>query len=118
MTPTVYTPNLYIGIYHANIDAEVENDQRENVIKLPQAHGASARTVYSTLHKDLQLSKSQIGRGNQTALQGDKEGAIENVQGDHSDDLRGFLTILDNLLTVGMSAGEGGGGQAVWSQPH
>jgi hypothetical protein len=42
---------------------------------------------------------SQVG--NQTALRGDEEGAIENVPGDHSNDRRGFITILDNVLTVG-----------------
>ncbi len=40
----------------------------------------------------------------QTALRGDKEGAIQNVIGDLSDDCHGFLTILDNVLTVGESA--------------
>ncbi len=40
----------------------------------------------------------------QTALQGGKEGAIQNVPGDRSDDRSGFLTILDNVLTVGGSA--------------
>jgi hypothetical protein len=33
-----------------------------------------------------------------------KEEVIENVAGDHSHDRRGFLTILDNVLTVGESA--------------
>ncbi len=33
---------------------------------------------------------SQVG--NQTAWQGDEEGAIENERGDHSDDRHGFLT--------------------------
>ncbi len=42
---------------------------------------------------------------NQTALQGDKEGAIQNVPGDHSDDRHSFLTILDNVLNVGGLAG-------------
>jgi hypothetical protein len=41
----------------------------------------------------------------QTALQGDEEGAKQNMPGDHSDDRRGFSTILDNILTVGGSAG-------------
>ncbi len=42
---------------------------------------------------------------NQTALRGDEEGVIQNVPGNHSDDRGGFLTILDNVLTVGDSAG-------------
>jgi hypothetical protein len=45
--------------------------------------------------------------GNQTALLGDEEGAIENLWGNHSDDRHGFLTILDYVLTVGESAGGG-----------
>jgi hypothetical protein len=39
-----------------------------------------------------------------TALQGGEEGAIQNVTGDLSDDRRGSLTILDNVLTVRESA--------------
>jgi hypothetical protein len=45
---------------------------------------------------------SQIG--DQTALQENEEGEIQNMTGDLSDDRRGFLTILDNVLTVGGSA--------------
>jgi hypothetical protein len=41
----------------------------------------------------------------QTSLQGDEEGAIQNVPGDHSDDRQSFLTILDDVLNVGGSAG-------------
>ncbi len=48
----------------------------------------------------------EVGQlSNQTALQGDEEGAIQNVPGDHSDDRHSFLTILDNVLNVGGSAG-------------
>jgi hypothetical protein len=50
----------------------------------------------------------------QTALQGVKEGAIQNMTGNLSDDRRGFLTILDNVLTVGGSAR--GEKQADWPQ--
>ncbi len=51
-------------------------------------------------------SSQEVGQvSNQTALRGDKEGVIQNVPGDHSDDRCGFLTILDNVLTVGDSAG-------------
>jgi hypothetical protein len=47
----------------------------------------------------------EVGQlSDQTALQGGEEGAIQNVTGDLSDDRRGFLTILDNVLTVGGSA--------------
>jgi hypothetical protein len=41
----------------------------------------------------------------QTALQGDEEGSIQNVPGNHSDDRHSFLTTLDNVLNVGGSAG-------------
>jgi hypothetical protein len=34
----------------------------------------------------------------------DEEGAIKKVPGDYSDDHHGFLTILDNVFTVGGSA--------------
>jgi hypothetical protein len=40
----------------------------------------------------------------QTALQRDEEGAIQNVPGDHSDDCQGFLTIFYDVLNVGGSA--------------
>ncbi len=37
--------------------AEVENDRRENVRKLTQAHDVSARTVYAALMRTAKLSK-------------------------------------------------------------
>jgi hypothetical protein len=44
----------------------------------------------------------EVGQvSDQTAFQGDEEGAIQNVPGDHSDDRSDFLTILANVLTVG-----------------
>jgi hypothetical protein len=47
----------------------------------------------------------EVGQvSNHTALQENEEGVIQNVTGDLSDDCRGFLTILDNILTVGGSA--------------
>jgi hypothetical protein len=45
---------------------------------------------------------SQVG--NQTALRENEEGAIQNKTGDLSDDRCGFLTILDNVLNVGVPA--------------
>ncbi len=48
----------------------------------------------------------EVGQlSDQTALRGDEEGAIQNVSGDHSDDRHSFLTIWDNILNVGGSAG-------------
>jgi hypothetical protein len=53
---------------------------------------------------------------NQTAFRGDEEGTIQNVPGDHSDDHHSFLTISDNVLNVGGSAG--GKKQASRHQPQ
>jgi hypothetical protein len=41
----------------ADITAEVENDQRQNVKKLTQAHGVTPKMGHDTLHKDQHLSK-------------------------------------------------------------
>jgi hypothetical protein len=47
----------------------------------------------------------EVGQvGDQTALRENEEGTIQNVTGDLSDDCRGFFTILDNILTVGVWA--------------
>jgi hypothetical protein len=43
--------------------------------------------------------------GNQTALRRYEEGEIQDVGGIHSDNCRYSLTILDNNLNVGESAG-------------
>jgi hypothetical protein len=43
--------------------------------------------------------------GDQTALRGDEEGVVENLQGNHRDDRLDFLTISDNNLSVDESAG-------------
>jgi hypothetical protein len=48
----------------------------------------------------------EVGQlSDQTALQGDEEGAIQNVPDDHSNDRHSFFTILDNVLNVGGPAG-------------
>jgi hypothetical protein len=41
----------------ADMAAEVENDQRENVRKLAQAHDVTARTVYAAFMRTAKLSK-------------------------------------------------------------
>jgi hypothetical protein len=41
----------------ADTAAEVENDWRENVRKLAQAHDVTARTVYTALMRTAKLSK-------------------------------------------------------------
>ncbi len=47
----------------------------------------------------------EVGQlSDQTSLPGGEEGVIQNMTGDLSDDRRGFLTTLDNVLTVGGSA--------------
>jgi hypothetical protein len=93
----------------ADIAAKVENDRRESVMKHAQAHDVSVKTVHCRFQEVGQLS-------DQTALRGDDEGAIQNVPGDHSDDCHSFLTILDNVLNVGGSAG--GAKQASRHQPQ
>jgi hypothetical protein len=59
----------------------------------------------------------EVGQlSDQTALQGDEEGAIQNVPGDHSDDCHSFLTISDIVLNVSGLAG--GKKQASRHQPQ
>ncbi len=49
--------NLTSMLSIAYIAAKVENEWRESVVKLVQAHGLSSIMVHDTLHKDLQFSK-------------------------------------------------------------
>ncbi len=51
--------NFTATVSIADIAAEVENDRRESVTKLAQAHDVSVKTVNATLHKDLPLSGSR-----------------------------------------------------------
>jgi hypothetical protein len=88
----------------ADIAAEVENDHRESVIKLTQAHNVSFKRFTPLFTRICRFQ--EVGQlSDQTALRGDKEGAIQNVPGNHSDDRHSFLTIWDNVLNVGGSAG-------------
>jgi hypothetical protein len=50
--------NFTATVSIADIAAEVENDCRESVMKLAQAHDVSVKIVHATLHKDLPLSGS------------------------------------------------------------
>jgi hypothetical protein len=84
-------------------------------MKLAQAHDVSARTVHASLYNDPQLSRSRPG-GRSNCFTRRRKGAIQNVTGDHSDDRRGFFTILENILTVNGSAG--GTERACWPQPQ
>ncbi len=52
--------------------------------------------------------------GDQTALLGDEEGAIQHMQGGRNDGCHGSLTFVDNILTVGESAG----GEERAGRPH
>jgi hypothetical protein len=52
-----YQRNLNTKASIADMAAELENDQRENVRKLAQALDVSARTVYATLVRTAKLSK-------------------------------------------------------------
>jgi hypothetical protein len=49
--------NLITEASIADMAAKVENDRRENVRKLSQAHDVSARTVYVALMRMAKLSK-------------------------------------------------------------
>jgi hypothetical protein len=60
---------------------------------------------FSCFNENLQLSKKLARWVTQMALLGDKEGAIQDMRGRHSHGRRGSLTFLDNILTVGESAG-------------
>jgi hypothetical protein len=95
--------NLTVTVSIAGIADEVENDRRESVMKLAQAHDVSAKMVHAILHNDLQLSRSRPdGWSNRFTRR--RKGVIQNMTGNHSNDRCGFLTILDNVLTVCLSA--------------
>ncbi len=53
--------NLITKVFIADIAAEGENDRRENVRKLAQAHDVLARTVYAALMRAAKLSKKSAG---------------------------------------------------------
>jgi hypothetical protein len=96
-----------------NIAAEVENDQLENLRKLAQAHGVRL-TLFMPLFTGSEALREVIEVVVQIDRQRDEEGVGQDVRGIHSDDCHGFLTILDNVLTMGESAqGEEGA-----DQPH
>ncbi len=96
---------LHAKTFITNIVPEVENDQGESARKLAQAPGMPIKMTHATLHRI--WTRQEVGLvGDQTALKGDEEGTIKNMRGNHSDDRLGFLTIWDNVLTVGESAGD------------
>jgi hypothetical protein len=57
---------------------ELENDRRENVRKLDQALGVSARRVYAALMRTAKLSKKSARWVKKTVFLED-EGAIQDV---------------------------------------
>jgi hypothetical protein len=59
--------------------AEFENDRRENVTKLSQAHDVSARMVYAALMRTAELSKKSTRWVKKTVFLGDEEGAIQDM---------------------------------------
>ncbi len=86
-----------------DITAEVENDWWEchKTCWGPWWFGLKSPR---TLHKDLQLQRSRLG-GWPKCHTRRWEGAIKNMRDDHGNDRRDFLTILDNILTVGVWSG-------------
>jgi hypothetical protein len=91
--------NLTVTMSIAGITAKVENDRRESVMKLAQAHDVSPKTVHAILHKELPLSVSGTAERSNCFTRRQR-GAIQNVTSDHSGDRRS----LANFLTVGRSA--------------
>ncbi len=65
--------------------AELENDRRENVMKLAQALRMSARRVYAALMRTAKLSKKSARWVKKTIFLGEEEGAIQDVSGGRSD---------------------------------
>ncbi len=87
-------------VFIAGIATEVENDRRESVMKLAQAHECRLKRftpLFTTICRSQEVSQLS----DQPALRVGEEGVIQNVTGDLSDDHRSFLTILDNVLNVG-----------------
>ncbi len=66
--------NLSTKASIANMAAEVENDRRENVRKLAQAHDVSARMIYAALRRTAKLPKKSARWVNkQSSLEMKKE---------------------------------------------
>jgi hypothetical protein len=84
--------NLTATVSIANIGAEVENYRRDSVMKRSQAHNVSAKTVH-LLYVKMKKERSRRCQA-----------------------ITGFLTISNNVLTVGGLAW--GEKQAGWPQPQ
>ncbi len=71
--------NLITKSYIADMAAEVENDWRENVRKLAQAHDVSARKGLRHSHENGEALKEVGQVGEQAVILGDEKGAIQDV---------------------------------------
>ncbi len=62
----------------ADMATEEENERRENVRKLAQAHDVTARTVYAALMRTAALKEvGQVGK--QAVILGDEKGANQGA---------------------------------------
>jgi hypothetical protein len=78
----------------------VENDRRERVRKLAQAHDVSARTVYAALMRTAKLLKKSARCINKWFSLEMKKELMQDAWGGRSDGGRDSLTVLENVLTV------------------
>ncbi len=78
-----------------------------------QAHGVWTKRFTPLFTRICNSQRSHPG-GWQTAGKGNEEGGSQDVRGVHSDNHCCFLTILDNVLTVGKYSG----GEAWVGRPH
>ncbi len=71
--------NLITKASIADMATEVENDRRENVRKLTQAHDVSARKGLCRSHENGDALKEVSQVGEQAVILGDEKGAIQDV---------------------------------------
>jgi hypothetical protein len=88
----------------ADIAIKVENDRRENVMKLAQADDTLTNMVHATLHKDLQLSNTSARWVTKMVYYEMQKKRVRTCKA-LTKDPRRFMTILDNILNLGESAG-------------
>jgi predicted Zn-dependent protease len=74
-----YPRNLKAKASITDITAEVENDQRESVMKLAEAHEMLAKMIHSALYKDLQLSQKSTRWVAKMLYEEMKKGKSESV---------------------------------------
>jgi hypothetical protein len=106
--------NFTATVSIADIATKVENDHRESVMKLTQAHNVSVKRFTPLFTRICRFQ--EVGQlSDQTALRGDNCSNPECAR-QSGDDRHSFLTIWDNVLNVGGSAG--GKKQASRHQPQ